>query len=86
MHPLLKDPWVAAQIDAALEKHRHALTPRQLDAFREKMAWTFANHPAAQRILEKARPAIPDQSGERVKPGANGVETSEIESGGEKAG
>jgi hypothetical protein len=86
VHPLLKDPWVAAQIDAALEKHRHALTARQLDAFREKMAWTFANHPAAQRILEKARPPIPDQSGERVKQGASEAAIPDSERGGEKAG
>lgn len=83
MHPLLSDPWVAAEIDAALEPHRHALTPEQIEAFREKMAWTFANHPAAQRILERHRPH--DRSGERVKPGALPSQPESDKTGEEKA-
>jgi hypothetical protein len=70
MHPLLLDPFVAGEIDAALEKHRHALTPAEIEAFREKMAWTFANHPAAQRILARARAKAEETSGARAKDGA----------------
>ncbi len=69
MHPLLLDPFVAGEIDAALEKHRHALTPEEIEAFREKMAWTFANHPAAQRILARARAKAEETSGTRAKDG-----------------
>ncbi len=85
MHPLLEDPWVAAQIDAALDKHRHALTPRQIQAFREKMAWTFANHPLAKRILEQARPVVPDRSGERLTPAGAAAQAAAPDTNEEKA-
>lgn len=65
MHPLLSDPWVAEKIEAALRRHGDRLTDRQKAAFREKMAWTFANHPAAQRLLAREHPAEVDSSGER---------------------
>ena len=64
MHPLLSDPWVAEKIEAALRRHGGRLTERQKAAFREKMAWTFANHPAAQRLLGREHPGQVDQSGE----------------------
>lgn len=83
MHPLLEDPWVAAQIDAAVDKHRHALTERQIQAFRERMACTFANNPFAMRVLEQARAAVPDRSGERVRNGAE-VEEEPAKASGEK--
>lgn len=82
MHPLLLDPFVAGEIDAALEKHRHALTPEQIAAFREKMAWTFANHPAAQRILARARAKANERSSERAKDGVEAPATDHDESGG----
>ncbi|MBK8253259.1 MAG: hypothetical protein IPK82_11410 [Polyangiaceae bacterium] len=71
MHPLLKDPWFAAQIDAVIEKQKQGLTPEQIEVFREKIAWTFANHPAAQRILERERAAHVDTSGTRIKAGVD---------------
>lgn len=80
MHPLRKDPWFAAQLEEALAQHRGALTPRQIEAFCEKMAWTFENHPAAQRILQRDRPS--EYSGERLKEGVEAVEAVERKSGG----
>ncbi len=71
MHPLLADPWVAEKIEAALKKYGSRLTEKQKVAFREKMAWTFANHPAAQRILSREHPAQVEGSGTRLKGSAS---------------
>lgn len=65
MHPLLSDPWIAEKIEAALRRQGGLLTERQKAAFREKMAWTLANHPAAQRLVAREHPADVDSSGER---------------------
>jgi phosphosulfolactate phosphohydrolase-like enzyme len=83
MHPLLLDPFVAGEIDAVLEKHRHALTPEQIEAFREKMAWTFSNHPTAQRILARGRSKDGDISGERLVDGAVPAASPGKQGGGE---
>jgi hypothetical protein len=64
MHPLLKDPWVAAQIDAATAPYRRLWTEDQLRAFREQMAETLASHPKAARLLRLAHPGLLDQSAE----------------------
>lgn len=69
-HPLLSDPWVAAKIDAAVQKHGSRWTKEQVEAFREQMAWTLATHPRAVRMLEIARPSVVERSGERVTGGA----------------
>ena len=69
-HPLLSDPWVAAKIDAAVQKHGGRWTREQVEAFREQMAWTLATHPKAARLLEIARPSVIESSGERVTGGA----------------
>jgi hypothetical protein len=64
MHPLLKDPWVAAQIDAATAPYRRLWTEDELQAFREQMAETLASHPEAARLLRLAHPGLVDQSAE----------------------
>ena len=64
MHPLLKDPWVAAKIDSATAPYRRLWTEDQLRAFREQMAETLASHPKAARLLRLAHPGLVDQSSE----------------------
>lgn len=64
MHRLLADPWVAAQIDAAVEPYRRLWTEREVAVFREQMAETLATNPAAIAALRGAHPAIVDESGE----------------------
>jgi hypothetical protein len=64
MHPLLSDPWVAAQIDAAVAPYRDLWPPEAIEAFREEMATTLATHPTASRLLREARPKLADPSGE----------------------
>ena len=64
MHRLLADPWVAAQIDAAVEPYLRLWTEREVALFREQMAETLATNPAAVAALRDAHPAIVDESGE----------------------
>jgi hypothetical protein len=65
MHPLLADPWVAAQIDAAIAPYRQLWPPEAITAFREEMASTLALHPMASRLLREAMPGeVKDSSGE----------------------
>lgn len=68
MHPLLSDPWVAEQIDLAIAPYRGKWTDQQIQAFREKMAWTLATHPNARTLLARERPHDVDRSGELVIP------------------
>jgi hypothetical protein len=58
MNLLLAEPWFHAMVDDALKAHRHALTAPQIAAFRRALAFTFETHPAARRILARARPDI----------------------------
>jgi hypothetical protein len=89
MHPYLSDPWIAEQIDAAIAPYRGKWTERQIEAFREKMAWTLASHPTARRLLAREhRPNI-DQSGELLRDGIAGGEEGAARGGagrGSKAG
>lgn len=71
-HPLRDDPWVAAKIDAAIERHGSGWTPEQVEAFREQIAFTLASHPRVVRLRELARPSSVDASGERVVGGSPG--------------
>lgn len=65
MHSLLADPWVAAQIDAAIAPYRELWPPEAVTAFREEMAATLALHPMASRLFHEAAPAeILGDSGE----------------------
>jgi len=58
MSPLLEDAWFVALLDHTIAKHGRQFTPRQVRAFREKMAFTFETHPIARRILVRARPDL----------------------------
>jgi hypothetical protein len=66
MHPLLRDPRVAAKIEAAIAPYRDRLTPEQIEIFRQKMAWTLATHPAAARLLRAEQQQGIDASGEQT--------------------
>ena len=80
-HPLLADPWVAAKIDAAVERHGKRWSPEQIEAFREQMAHTLGSHPRAVHLLEMARPSSVDRSGERVVGGSLQPEPGQAASG-----
>lgn len=62
MHPLLSDPFVAAEIDAALLPYG-SLPADELAWMRERLAQVLANDPHAAAILEGAHPRVVETSG-----------------------
>jgi hypothetical protein len=68
-HPLLDDPFVAAEIDAALSAYAKQLDAEQLAWAREQLAELLASQPAARELLDAAHPRQVDESGERLRPG-----------------
>ena len=64
MHPLLDDPWVAAQIDAAVAPYVGRLPAREVAWMREQLAETLASNDKAGNLLRRAKPAVVEQSGE----------------------
>jgi hypothetical protein len=83
-HPLLDDPFVAQEIDAALQPYAHALSAAELAWMRDQLAETLANDPDARRVLDAAHPRNEDvdESGERLRLGA----TARADEPEEKAG
>lgn len=66
---LLADPWIAAQIDAAVAPYEGRLPAREIAWMREQLAEVLSRDPRAARLLRGAHPREPDQSGERLAPG-----------------
>lgn len=64
MHTLLEDPWVAAQIDAAVAPYVNRLPAREVAWMREQLAETLASNDKAANLLRRARPAVVEESGE----------------------
>lgn len=64
MHPLLADPWIAAQIDAAVAPYLGRLSSREVAFMREQLAETLSSDEHAARLLRRARPVVVDESGE----------------------
>jgi hypothetical protein len=64
MHPLLNDPWVVAQVDAAVAPLRGSLSEDEVAFLREQLAEILASDPEAQRLLRRARPRYVEESGE----------------------
>ncbi|MBI4950582.1 MAG: hypothetical protein HY908_00975 [Myxococcales bacterium] len=67
-HPLRADPFVAAEIEAALKPYLGVLPQAELEWMRDQLADTLAEEPAAKALLAAAhpRPEV-DESGERVR-------------------
>jgi hypothetical protein len=68
-HPLLDDPFVAAEIDRALAAYAMRLSLDDLAWAREQLAALLADHPEARDLLAAAHPRQVDESGERLRPG-----------------
>ncbi len=64
MHPLLADPWIAARIDAVVAPYVGRLPPDEVAWMREQLAETLASDATAAELLDRARPAAVEQSGE----------------------
>ena len=67
VHPLLSDPWIASQVDAAVEPYLRRLPPSEVDWMRDQLAETLASDERAQKLLRRVRAAVGDKSGEVVR-------------------
>jgi hypothetical protein len=74
MHPLLADPWIAAQVEAAVAPYVGRLPASQLSWMRDQLAETLATDERGARLLRRARPVTVDESGE-VRRDAGGAAT-----------
>jgi hypothetical protein len=70
MHHLLSDPWVAAQIDAAVAPFRGRLPAAELEFVREQLAEILDSDERASRLLARVRPRSVEESGETLLGGA----------------
>lgn len=77
MHPLLDDPWVSAQIDAAVAPYVGRLPAGEVAWMREQLAETLASNAKAADLLHRAKPAVVEQSGE-VRRQATGATVTPI--------
>jgi len=68
-HPLLDDPFVAAEIDRALAVYASRLPTADLAWARDQLAALLADNPEARELLAAAHPRQVDESGERLRPG-----------------
>lgn len=64
MDRLLSDPWIAAQIDAAVAPYVGSVSPDEIAWMRERLAEVLATDPGAAELLAAARPRVVDESGE----------------------
>lgn len=64
MHPLLDDPWIAAQIEAAVAPYVGRLSAGEVAFMRDQLAETLASDERAARLLRRARPVAVNESGE----------------------
>ena len=63
-NPLLVDPWIKEQIEAAVAPYVHVFSAEQLAWMRQQLAETLATDEAAAQLLRRARPKLVDESGE----------------------
>ncbi len=70
MHPLLSDPFVVAQIDAAVAPYKGRLSEGEIAWMRERLAETLDKDPRAAKLLHRSRPVKVEQSGEVSQGGA----------------
>ena len=72
----LEDPWLTAQIDAAVAPYEGALPADEIAWMREQLAEVLASDPAAATLVRRARPITVDESGQvRRGPGGKVVQT-----------
>ena len=58
------DPWLTAQIDAAVAPYKDRLSEGEIAWMREQLAEVLAGDPGAAKLIRRARPITVDQSGE----------------------
>ena len=65
------DPWLIAQIDAAVAPYRDRLSEEEVAWMREQLAEVLAADPVASTLVRRSRPITVDESGE-VRRGPGG--------------
>jgi hypothetical protein len=64
MHPLLADPWIAAQVEDAVRPWVGRLSAGEIAWMRDQLAETLATDERAAQLLHRARPRVVEESGE----------------------
>lgn len=64
MHPLLEDPWIAAQVEAAVAPYVGRLSAEEVSWMRDQLAETLATDENAALLIRRARPIQVQESGE----------------------
>ncbi|WP_437488329.1 hypothetical protein WME75_08530 [Sorangium sp. So ce1014] len=62
----LDDPWIAAQVDAAVAPYVGRLPAEEVAWMREQLAEVLLHDEEAIRLLRRAQPREVDESGERA--------------------
>jgi hypothetical protein len=70
MHPLLEDPWIATQVDAAVAPYVGRLPDEEIAWMRDQLAETIASDEKASLLRRRARAVEVDESGEVCRDGA----------------
>jgi hypothetical protein len=78
-HPLLDDPFVAAEIERALAPLAAGLSPEELAWSRERLAEMLAEDAELRGLLSAAHPRTVEQSGERLRLGLVAPATEQAE-------
>jgi hypothetical protein len=73
MHPLLEDPWIAAQVDAAVAPYEGRLSAEEVAWMRDQLAETLASDEKAALLARRARPIQVKESGEVRRDGGHTV-------------
>lgn len=79
MDGLLADPWILAQIDAAVAPYAGRLPAEEIAWMRERLLESLASEPQGRDLVQRARPRVVDRSGEVAR-------GSETQSGAEAPG
>ena len=58
------DPWLTAQIDAAVAPYRDRLSEGEIAWMRQQLAEVLTGDPKAAKLARRARPITVDESGE----------------------
>jgi hypothetical protein len=67
MDGLLADPWIQAQIDAAVAPYVGRLPAEEIAWMRERLAEALATEKRGQDLVRRARPRVVERSGEVVR-------------------
>ncbi len=87
------DPWLTAQIDAAVAPYRDRLSEGEIAWMREQLAEVLAGDAKAAKLARRARPISVDSSGEvrrdptgKVLPAEASGNVVSLRRGGKKVG